>query len=84
MLKMIVDLGKLILQVQKQGTPVSYVVARWAELASASTVRKGPSGVAESLKEKIERQVKAGNTAEALAWVDAGKILAQALGGNAI
>ncbi len=81
-LKMIVDLGKLILQVQKQGTPVSYAVARWAELASASTVRKGPSGVVELLEVKIERLVKEGDTAEALAWVDAGKILAQALGGE--
>ena len=68
------QIGKL----QAQGVAVPALTRRWGEMAAAP----GEQGAAQLLDAEVRRRLAAGESAEALRWVEAGLALEEAVGGE--
>lgn len=72
-----IKVGNLILQAQERGTSISPVVSRWAEMAAA-----GPRDAAALLNSQVEHLVAAGDTGQAITWVNTANMLSQVFKGD--
>lgn len=74
--------GRRLREVRQAGEPVPEALGRWAELAATAGGDGGPRRAATALDERVARLLDAGDTGQALGWLDTARSLAPLLLGE--